>query len=91
MSSFTDKLNDRIRQLLGQVENLEKQLNVSQSRIRDLASDKGVAWLDSMLSFCKYALPIKVVNYVTRFTTKALKIFRYSRAFRIVPMGVTLN
>ncbi|XP_039966275.1 protein Spindly [Bactrocera tryoni] len=51
--TYQDKLNERIRQLLGQVEGLEKQLNVSQSRLRDLANDKGVAWLDSMLNFCK--------------------------------------
>ncbi|XP_014094413.2 protein Spindly [Bactrocera oleae] len=51
--TYQDKLNERIRQLLGQVEGLEKQLNVSQNRLRDLANDKGVTWLDSMLSFCK--------------------------------------
>ncbi|XP_067643141.1 protein Spindly-B [Eurosta solidaginis] len=51
--TYQSKLNERIHQLLNQVEELEKQLNVTQGRLRDLASDKGVAWLDSMLSFCK--------------------------------------
>uniref|UniRef100_A0A0A1WGE9 Protein Spindly n=1 Tax=Zeugodacus cucurbitae TaxID=28588 RepID=A0A0A1WGE9_ZEUCU len=52
--TYQDRLNDRIRQLLSQVEGLEKQLKVSQSRLSDLANEKGVEWLDSMLSFCKH-------------------------------------
>ncbi|XP_017485618.1 PREDICTED: protein Spindly [Rhagoletis zephyria] len=51
--TYQNKLNERIRQLLRQIEELEKQLHVTQDRLRDLAADKGVAWLDSMLSFCK--------------------------------------
>ncbi|XP_054084738.1 protein Spindly-like [Zeugodacus cucurbitae] len=52
--TYQNRLNDRIRQLLCQVEGLEKQLKVSQSRLSDLANEKGVEWLDSMLSFCKH-------------------------------------
>uniref|UniRef100_W8C6F4 Protein Spindly n=1 Tax=Ceratitis capitata TaxID=7213 RepID=W8C6F4_CERCA len=51
--TYQDKLNERIHQLHSQVEVLEKQLNVTQGRLRDLANDKGVGWLDSMLSYCK--------------------------------------
>ncbi|XP_036336236.1 protein Spindly-like, partial [Rhagoletis pomonella] len=40
-------------ELLRQIEELEKQLHVTQDRLSDLAADKGVAWIDSMLSFCK--------------------------------------
>ncbi|XP_054084739.1 uncharacterized protein LOC105211597 [Zeugodacus cucurbitae] len=48
-----DKLNERIRQLLRQVESLEKQLEVSQRRLSYMDNYKDVGWLDSILSFCK--------------------------------------
>ncbi|XP_053955558.1 protein Spindly [Anastrepha ludens] len=51
--TYQDKLNERIHQLLNQVEGLEKKLSVTHDRLRDLATDKGVAWIDSMLNFCK--------------------------------------
>ncbi|KAH8378388.1 hypothetical protein KR093_011102 [Drosophila rubida] len=51
--TYQNKLNERIRQLLVQNVKLEHNLNVSQERLRDLASQKSVTWLDSMLDFCK--------------------------------------
>ncbi|EDV99147.1 protein Spindly [Drosophila grimshawi] len=51
--TYQNKLNERIRQLLQQNAKLERNLNVSQERLRELASQKSVTWLDSMLDFCK--------------------------------------
>ncbi|XP_001356697.2 protein Spindly [Drosophila pseudoobscura] len=51
--TYQNKLNERIRQLMRQNETLEQQLNVSQERLREVASEKNVTWLDSMLEFCK--------------------------------------
>ncbi|XP_068150620.1 protein Spindly [Drosophila tropicalis] len=51
--TYQNKLNERIRQLMKQNDSLEKQLNVSQKRLRELANDKSVTWLDSMMDFCK--------------------------------------
>ncbi|XP_034654521.1 protein Spindly-like [Drosophila subobscura] len=51
--TYQNKLNERIGQLLRQNETLEHQLNVSQKRLREIASEKNVTWLDSMLDFCK--------------------------------------
>ncbi|KAH8271969.1 hypothetical protein KR044_012409 [Drosophila immigrans] len=51
--TYQNKLNERIRQLMVQNVKLEHNLNVSQERLRDLASQKSVTWLDSMLDFCK--------------------------------------
>ncbi|KAH8392085.1 hypothetical protein KR215_000321 [Drosophila sulfurigaster] len=51
--TYQNKLNERIRQLMAQNVKLERNLNVSQERLRDLASQKSVTWLDSMLDFCK--------------------------------------
>ncbi|XP_062129974.1 protein Spindly [Drosophila sulfurigaster albostrigata] len=51
--TYQNKLNERIRQLMAQNVKLERNLNVSQERLRDLASQKSVTWLDSMLEFCK--------------------------------------
>ncbi|KAH8352368.1 hypothetical protein KR084_003646 [Drosophila pseudotakahashii] len=51
--TYQNKLNERIRQLMAANDSLEKQLNTSQERMRQLASEKSVTWLDSMLDFCK--------------------------------------
>ncbi|XP_017047617.1 protein Spindly [Drosophila ficusphila] len=51
--TYQNKLNERIRQLMTANDSLEKQLNLSQERLRQLASEKSVTWLDSMLDFCK--------------------------------------
>ncbi|XP_017002929.2 protein Spindly [Drosophila takahashii] len=51
--TYQNKLNERIRQLMAANDSLEKQLNTSQERLRQLASEKSVTWLDSMLDFCK--------------------------------------
>ncbi|KAH8413204.1 hypothetical protein KR009_008775 [Drosophila setifemur] len=51
--TYQNKLNERIRHLMAANDGLERQLNVSQERLRELASEKSVTWLDSMLDFCK--------------------------------------
>ncbi|SPP79191.1 protein Spindly [Drosophila guanche] len=51
--TYQNKLNERIGQLMRQNETLEQQLSVSQKRLREIASEKNVTWLDSMLDFCK--------------------------------------
>ncbi|KAH8411936.1 hypothetical protein KR222_002908 [Zaprionus bogoriensis] len=51
--TYQNKLNERIRQLMLQNAKLERNLNLSQERLRELASQKSVTWLDSMLDFCK--------------------------------------
>ncbi|KAH8237535.1 hypothetical protein KR038_004141 [Drosophila bunnanda] len=51
--TYRSKLNERIRYLMAANDSLEKQLNLSQERLRDMAKDKAVNWLDSMLDFCK--------------------------------------
>ncbi|KAH8350606.1 hypothetical protein KR067_011671 [Drosophila pandora] len=51
--TYQNKLNERIRQLMDANDNLERQLNINQERLRELASEKSVTWLDSMLDFCK--------------------------------------
>ncbi|XP_064541867.1 protein Spindly [Drosophila montana] len=51
--TYQNKLNERIRQLMQQNAKLERNLNVSQERLRELASEKSVTWLDSILDFCK--------------------------------------
>ncbi|KAH8333503.1 hypothetical protein KR059_000390 [Drosophila kikkawai] len=51
--TYRSKLNERIRYLMATNDSLEKQLKLSQERLRDLAKDKAVNWLDSMLDFCK--------------------------------------
>ncbi|XP_016962201.1 protein Spindly [Drosophila biarmipes] len=51
--TYQNKLNERIRHLMAANESLERQLNLSQERLRQLASEKSVTWLDSMLDFCK--------------------------------------
>ncbi|XP_023296427.2 protein Spindly [Lucilia cuprina] len=50
---YQEKLNERVRHLLNQNEDLERQLKWTQDRLKDMANDKGVLFLDSMLSFCK--------------------------------------
>ncbi|KAH8324383.1 hypothetical protein KR074_006448 [Drosophila pseudoananassae] len=51
--TYQNKLNERIRYLMEANDNLERQLNINQERLRELASEKSVTWLDSMLDFCK--------------------------------------
>ncbi|EDV57639.2 protein Spindly [Drosophila erecta] len=51
--TYQNKLNERIRQLMAANDSLEQQLNISQERLRQMASEKSVTWLDSMLDFCK--------------------------------------
>ncbi|XP_020799209.1 early endosome antigen 1 [Drosophila serrata] len=51
--TYRSKLNERIRYLMAANDSLEKQLNLSQERLRDMAKEKAVNWLDSMLDFCK--------------------------------------
>ncbi|XP_017858698.1 PREDICTED: protein Spindly [Drosophila arizonae] len=51
--TYQNKLNERIRKLLQQNAKLEHNLNVTQERLRELARQKSVTWLDSMLDFCK--------------------------------------
>ncbi|XP_043642991.1 protein Spindly [Drosophila teissieri] len=51
--TYQNKLNERIRQLMSANDSLERQLNLSQERLRQMASEKSVTWLDSMLDFCK--------------------------------------
>ncbi|XP_017075911.2 protein Spindly [Drosophila eugracilis] len=51
--TYQNKLNERIRQLMAANDSLERQLNLSQERLRQLASEKSVTWLDSILDFCK--------------------------------------
>ncbi|XP_059221975.1 protein Spindly [Stomoxys calcitrans] len=50
---YQEKLNQRIRQLVNQNEELERKLKLNQERLKDLASEKSILWLESMLSFCK--------------------------------------
>ncbi|TMW54858.1 hypothetical protein DOY81_000091 [Sarcophaga bullata] len=50
---YQEKLNERVRHLLNQNEELERKLKWTQDRLKELACEKGVIWLDSMLSFCK--------------------------------------
>ncbi|XP_061389338.1 protein Spindly [Musca vetustissima] len=50
---YQEKLNERVRSLLSQNEELERKLKWNQERLNDLAKEKGVLWLDSMLSYCK--------------------------------------
>ncbi|KAH8249087.1 hypothetical protein KR032_005680 [Drosophila birchii] len=51
--TYRSKLNERIGYLTAANDSLERQLNLSQERLRDMAKDKAVNWLDSMLDFCK--------------------------------------
>lgn len=68
--SISEKLNERVRSLLSQNEELERKLKWNQERLNDLAKEKGVLWLDSMLSYCKYELTKRVatcVDYIGNF------------------------
>ncbi|XP_030384170.1 protein Spindly [Scaptodrosophila lebanonensis] len=51
--TLQNKLRERIRHLLSENDMLERKLNVTQERLRELANEKSVIWLDSMLDFCK--------------------------------------
>jgi len=58
-------------------ENLERQLNLSQERLRQLASEKSVTWLDSMLDFCKYELPLLVDTALASLGSQLLGLTSY--------------
>lgn len=65
-----EKLNERVKNLLNQNEELERKLKWNQDRLNEMAKEKGVLWLDSMLSFCKYELIKRVttcVDYIGNF------------------------
>lgn len=65
-----EKLNERVRHLLNQNEELERKLKWTQDRLKELASEKGVIWLESMLSFCKYEIIKRVttcIEYIGNF------------------------
>lgn len=51
--NFRSKLNERIAQLVKSNEELEKKMSWTNLKIAELAKDKGIDWLDSMLEFCK--------------------------------------
>lgn len=70
---FLEKLYERVRYLLNQNEDLERKLTWTQERLTELAKEKGVLFLDSMLSFCKYELKKRVttcVEYLGNFLKK---------------------
>lgn len=50
---YKEKLNQRIQQLLKENQNFEKRLSWYQEKLSALAVEKGITWLDSMLSYCK--------------------------------------
>ena len=52
--SILEQLNKRIHQLMKENDRLEKKLRWTEERLVKLGNDKGINWLDSMLSFCKY-------------------------------------
>uniref|UniRef100_A0A1B0G187 Uncharacterized protein n=1 Tax=Glossina morsitans morsitans TaxID=37546 RepID=A0A1B0G187_GLOMM len=51
--TYQEKLNQRIQRLLSENEALERKLNWTQEHLKELSSERGVLWLDSMLNFCK--------------------------------------
>uniref|UniRef100_A0A1A9ZVG7 Protein Spindly n=1 Tax=Glossina pallidipes TaxID=7398 RepID=A0A1A9ZVG7_GLOPL len=51
--TYQEKLNQRIQRLLSENEGLERKLNWTQEHLKELSSERGVFWLDSMLNFCK--------------------------------------
>ncbi|KAL9930646.1 spindle apparatus coiled-coil protein 1 spindly isoform 1-T2 [Glossina fuscipes fuscipes] len=51
--TYQEKLNQRIQRLLSENEDLERKLNWTQEHLKELSSERGVLWLDSMLDFCK--------------------------------------
>ncbi|KAI8042284.1 hypothetical protein M5D96_003586 [Drosophila gunungcola] len=75
--TYQNKLNERIRQLMAANDSLEKQLNLSQERMRQLASEKSVTWLDSMLDFCKYELPHLVDTALASLGSQLLSLTSY--------------
>lgn len=77
MIHFADKLNERIRQLVQQNAKLERNLNVSQERLRELASEKSVTWLDSILDFCKYELAERLGHVVAKLGNQLLSFTSY--------------
>lgn len=74
---LADKLNERIRNLMVQNTKLERNLNLSQERLRELASQKSVTWLDSMLDFCKYELAESLGHVVAKFCNRLLSFSSY--------------
>uniref|UniRef100_A0A1A9WKR2 Protein Spindly n=1 Tax=Glossina brevipalpis TaxID=37001 RepID=A0A1A9WKR2_9MUSC len=52
--TYQEKLNQRIQRLLSENEDLERKVNWTQERLKELSSEKGVLWLDSMLTFCNW-------------------------------------
>ncbi|EDW54150.1 GM18139 [Drosophila sechellia] len=75
--TYQNKLNERIRQLMSANDSLERQLNLSQERLRQLASEKSVTWLDSMLDFCKYELPLLLDTALASLGNKLLSLTSY--------------
>ncbi|XP_037958279.1 protein Spindly [Teleopsis dalmanni] len=51
--TYQEKLNERLGHLNQQNGELEMKYKQSLERLKDLANDKGVVWLGSMLDFCK--------------------------------------
>uniref|UniRef100_A0A1A9V067 Protein Spindly n=1 Tax=Glossina austeni TaxID=7395 RepID=A0A1A9V067_GLOAU len=51
--TYQEKLKQRIQRLLSENEGLESKLNWTQEQLKELSSERGVLWLDSMLNFCK--------------------------------------
>lgn len=74
---LAEKLNERIRNLMLQNTKLERNLNLSQERLRELASQKSVTWLDSMLDFCKYELAESLGHVVVKFCNRLLSFSSY--------------
>lgn len=56
---------------------LERNLNLSQERLRELASQKSVTWLDSMLDFCKYELAESLGHVVAKLCNRLLSFSSY--------------
>uniref|UniRef100_A0A1B0AZ89 Protein Spindly n=1 Tax=Glossina palpalis gambiensis TaxID=67801 RepID=A0A1B0AZ89_9MUSC len=52
--TYQEKLNQRIQRLLSENEGLERKLNWTQEHLKELSSERGVLWLDSMLDFCNW-------------------------------------
>ena len=75
---FPDKLNERIRQLTNQNGDLEKKLHWTQERLKDLAKEKNVVWVDSMLKLWKYAWPC----LLTEFQHRLSEIFEHGSVFK---------
>lgn len=51
--SFKANLKDQVGKLLADVQHLEAKVQFTEAKLLSVASEKGVSWLDSMLTFCK--------------------------------------